>query len=461
MRLLTLSQPLEKPTGSRFYRRARLFFFGQKTDEQSVFKGLSSLALTGALLLLPLSSQAANDGLANRYDKVLTLEQAISASLKTNPALASFTHRQTALRGKQLQTGLAEKPVWSLSVEDALGTGDLSGLSGMQTTLSISWLMDESLRSKRAGAVNVEMDTAKIARQVEALDIAADTAKLYLQALYYQESLLIKGQAIRFARDTIAEVNKRLNAGKANASELRRAEAMLIRHQLSADDISHELSNTKYLLAAQWGSQQADFDAVAGSLANLPELLPFESLKQTIKNNPQVRQLMSMSRQALTELEIAREMREPQWRISTGLRRKESSDDFGLVAGISVPFGGNNNYQGRIAEMNALAAERQAEADSTRFTLENELYIAYQEMEHFTELAGRLQSQLVPVLEQAQIDTRDAFERGKTSYLEWVSVQNELLQAFGDQLDASYQAQLNQIHIEHLTGARITDSFNK
>ncbi|WP_257173103.1 hypothetical protein [Colwellia sp. M166] len=39
--------------------------------------------------------------------------------------------------------------------------------------------------------------------------------------------------------------------------------------------------------------------------------------------------------------------------FSAGLRRYETTDDFGLVAGISIPFGETNQNQGKIKALTA------------------------------------------------------------------------------------------------------------
>ena len=72
-----------------------------------------------------------------------------------------------------------------------------------------------------------------------------------------------------------------------------------------------------------------------------------------------------------------------------------------------------------------------------------------------------LRTAVIPPLEQALTDTRRAYELGRYSYLEWRSVQAELLDAQETLLETSIDAHRYVIEIERLTGAQVTQSrFN-
>jgi cobalt-zinc-cadmium efflux system outer membrane protein len=58
---------------------------------------------------------------------------------------------------------------------------------------------------------------------------------------------------------------------------------------------------------------------------------------------------------------------------------------------------------------------------------------------------------VIPALEQALGQTRQAYERGRYSYVDWVSVQRELLDARLAAIDAASTALFNQALIEQLT----------
>ncbi|MEB3733755.1 TolC family protein [Halopseudomonas pachastrellae] len=58
---------------------------------------------------------------------------------------------------------------------------------------------------------------------------------------------------------------------------------------------------------------------------------------------------------------------------------------------------------------------------------------------------------VVPDLTEALELTRDAYERGRYTYVEWISAQQELLSARQALVDAAATALLNQALLEQLT----------
>ena len=165
---------------------------------------------------------------------------------------------------------------------------------------------------------------------------------------------------------------------------------------------------------------------------------------------------MSQQRLDEAELELARARSRPSWHVSGGLRRYESTDDFGLVGGLTVPLPIRNRNQGQIAEARAGIARTQAEMTASRVRIETMLFVLYQELNHNLQLAGRLTADVIPRLEQALDDTRRAYEIGRYPYSEWRVVQGELLAANNELLEASVDAHRIVIEIERLTGVPLT-----
>jgi cobalt-zinc-cadmium efflux system outer membrane protein len=200
---------------------------------------------------------------------------------------------------------------------------------------------------------------------------------------------------------------------------------------------------------------------VSGSLTRHADIISFAALKSLINNNPALAKYLSIERVKEAELKLAEEQRDPKWTFNTGVRRYEGSGDYGVVAGISIPFGGRNRNQGRIAEVRAELSQHQSEADALRIRIETSLFSVYQQLEHSKHVAQALNAEIIPRLEKALAETRRVYNAGKYSYLEWRAVQNELLDAQSALLDASLAAHLNKIEIERLTGAQITTSFKE
>lgn len=389
----------------------------------------------------------------------LTLSEAIERTLNSHPDLQAFHYRLDAQQGKVMQENLPQKPEVELSVEDVLGTGDHKGFSNAQTTLSVSWLLDKSIREKRMTVASLGTDLIESDKVIKQLDSATQTARYFLEALAYQDATIIANRAISLADATVQEITKRVEIGKTPLVELYRAEADLAKRKLILIDLKHELESSLRQIAAQWGSTEPTFISVVGSLNHQPNIISFQALKNRIRNNPSLAKYLSQERVKEAEYKLALEERNPKWKLSTGIRRYERSNDFGLVARVSIPFGGSNQNQGRIAEARARISQNKSEANALRIRMETSLFVVYQKMKHNIHLGEMLKDEIIPRLEKALTETHKAYDLGKYSYLEWLAVQNDLLEAQSALLNATLSAHLNRIELERLTGAQITSSF--
>lgn len=393
---------------------------------------------------------------ATNKNSTLNLAEAINKTFQYNPDLASFQFQNKAQQGRLVQAGLPAKPEVTLMLEDALGNGDLEGFDNSQTTLSVNWVLEQALRQKRTQVAMANQGLIDSDKLIKQLDVATQTARYFLQTLAYQESALLADKAIYLADAMVKETKKRTNSGKASLAELYRAEAELAQRQLVREDSKHEIDAAIRLLAAQWGETAPTFTKVAGKLTLAEKIISFEELKQQLNNNLGLNRFLSLQRIKEAELKLAEEQKDPLWRIQTGLRHDQGTGDYSLIAGLSLPFGGSNQNQGRIAEVSAQLEQQHVETTALRIRLETALFVYYKKLEHSQHVAEILSKNVIPRLEKALLESRKAYETGKYSYLELKVLQTELLDAQLNLLENSLASQFNKIEIERLTGVQIT-----
>ena len=388
--------------------------------------------------------------------ELLSFSTAIQRSTNHHPELRAYAHRMNSQQGYITQAGVGSAPEIGLTVEDALGSGEFNGVDNAQTTLSISWVLDSRVVDKRVDAVASRQSILEIEREIKQLDIAAQTARYFLTALAHQERQRIAQQAQSQSALALNEIKKRVEAGKSSIADQLRAEVNLARRTLQIEDLTHETDSAKRQLAAQWGDTTPDFNRLTGTLAQKISVIDSKSLEESLRNNPNLKIFLTRERAAQTDIALAKAEASKRWRISTGIRRYEATDDYALVAGISVPLGGSNRNKGRIT---ALAAERsryQSEANALNIKLQTQLFVLYEQLQHSLHVGDALTNDIVPRLERAVFETEKAYQLGKYSYLEWSAVQQELFEAQSDQLDPYFTAHINTVEIERLTGVRLT-----
>lgn len=391
----------------------------------------------------------------------INLRDAIKQTFLHNPALRTFDYKLKAHRGRLLQAGLPSSPKLTLAVEDLLGTGDFKRLDGAQMTLGISWVLEGDIRQAhinvaRAGAFSLSTE-AKFNR----LNAAAETARLYISVLANQLRIESSLKMIALAKETTLAVKKRVMVGKAPEAELARAEAELARHKLDFEGIEHELSSAIRQLAAQWGETKPRFRSVEGDLSKLPTILPFESLKAELEQSPTFALLVSERQIKKAQLSLAQSKSNSEWRVNIGVRHFEISNDQALVAGVAIPFGARSRNQGGIIEAQENLSQIEVKTAEFRVRFETTLYLLSEELAHDLHRVSGYRHDIIPRLEKALKETRRAYQLGRYSYLEWRTVQADLLVARDALIESTINAHLKAIEIERLTGASMAQQLNK
>jgi len=404
-------------------------------------------------LLLGTTVSAAPDLGADTH--TISLHEAVTKTLTNNPELRAFDYRLKAQQGRVQQAGLAPSPELNVVLEDVLGTDNYNGADRAQATFSISWVLERGVRQRHINAARAGSSLFSVEADIKQLDAAAETARRYLVSLAYQARMVNADKTVQLAAETIEAVRKRVKAGKTPEAELSRAQAELARRKLKREDIEHELLSANRRLAAQWGETALDFMRVEGDIVSLPQLESFEILKSRLQQNPEFTRLLSDQRLKKAALQLAQAQNKPSWGVNAGVRHFASTNDQALIAGITIPFGERTRNPGRIAEASANLEKTDMEERATRVRIETAFYVLYEKLQHGLHVINTVRDEIIPPLEQALIETRRAYNLGRYSYLEWRSVQAELLDAHNALIEASIDAHRNIIEIERLTGVRI------
>jgi len=419
----------------------------------------SSITFLGSLLLLSRVVHA--EPTSDITISALNLRTAIEKTFKHNPTLRTFGYQQKAQDGRSFQAGLGASPEVNLSIEDAFGSNNFNSTDQSTTTLSIVWVVEGQTRQGYIDVASAESLVLNTEAKIKRLDIAAETARLYLVTLANQSRLSSATKTVELAQKTVQAVKKRVRAGKSPEAELARAQAEVARRELAREDIEHELSSSIRLLAAQWGDTNPNFAQVEGKLFSLPVMVSFDVLKTQLNSSPEFTRLISDKRLKQAELTLAEKKSSSNWRVNLGVRHFEITDDQALVAGISIPFGERSRNTGRIQEARANLSQTNAKEEELRVRFETTLFVLYQELQHSLHRVETYRNKIIPRLEKAIKETRRAYHLGRYSYLEWRSVQVELLEASNALIEGSIDAHLKAIEIERLTGTRMTQPTTK
>jgi len=386
--------------------------------------------------------------------QTVKLNEAINYTLQQHPGLKSFSYMLKASEGMIEQASTSSPMTFSAEVEDVFGTGGYSGVSAMQTTLSISWLLERDKIESRVNVANEKASMVKLNRSIKALNLAAETAKIFITLLSKKEQLKLANLAKNQTKQVLGEIKTRVTAGKLNVIDELRAKAELSRKELTVEDLFHEIQASKAQLAAQWQGE-ADF-VVDGDLLTIPTIAQIETAYKKLKSNPRLNVFSSQQQIAEAEIELAKVKQKPSWSVNTGIKRNEFVDDYAVTAGISIPFGSENRNRGQIVALRAKQNQSKAESDALYKRISTQLLLLTHKLKHNRHVINGLSTKTIPALELASKKAGAAYKIGRYRYTDWYAVQQELVTSQTELIEAYTNIHLFTIELERLTGSSIS-----
>lgn len=407
--------------------------------------------------LLFLSALVFNVSVAHAEELSLTLASALSRTLAQNPGLRVFDFRLQGLEGERLTADQAPAYEAGLEVENALGSGDLQGIDGVEYTLALSSVIElGGKRQARTSVVSSRYDLMEAEREAETLDVLGQVTQRFVATLALQEKLDLATQAVELSESTLVTVARRARQGATPEAEVLRAKAALAQSRIAHDVLNAEYEKRKMALASLWGETRIDFQRLQGDLFRFEPGEHFEVLYRRASESPMIRVYASERRMRDAEIQLAKSQSESDIGWQVGARRFEETGDTALTAGISIPLFAGRRNRGEVQAATAARNEVEYRQQSALLQLHLLLFEAYHTRQQSIAALEQLRSTVLPDLTRALDLTRQAYERGRYSYVEWTAAQRELLSARNALVDVAATALLNQALIEQLTAQSIT-----
>ena len=415
------------------------------------------LALVYSLLLTAMAPLTYAD--AGQQEKALGLREAMQQTLQQHPSLQVFPLRQQQLEAQKKTANLKPAYVAGAEVENVAGTGELSGIKSLETRVTLSSVLElGGKRLSRVELVEQQSDVVRVERKVKALDLLGQETRRFINVLNSQERVKLAEIGLELAQTTLAEVDRRVSAAVAPKADLGRAEAAVQQAELTLLAEQRQLEANRMALANLWGSYQPAFDTVSGSLYSFNEAVPFDALFSKAQQNPQIEMFAAETRIRDAEVRLARTQQVADLTWSVGIRRDEGIDDTALVAGISMPLFSRERAQGKIEEALAARNEVTYRRQDLLLQLHTQLYRAYSGRSQAIISIQKLQEQIIPKLNTSLEQTREGYQRGLYSYLDLLTVRQDLLNARRAVIEAATAALTYEAEIEQLTAEPLAET---
>ena len=395
------------------------------------------------------------------YLESVSLSDAIQRTLANNPQLTAFEYKQKRLDGELVTAELKPEYNFGVELENFAGTGDVSGLSDAELTLSISSVVELGDKvNSRKFYVNAQKQAIAVEERIQTLDILGEVTTRYIDVLTLQQVMRVNENAEKLARETYQTVSKKVRIGSAPSSEQKRAEAALATARLKTLTISKQLDASVRKLAIMWGEQSPKFSRVSGDLFAFPKTISLEYIMAQLSQSPHLLAYAQQSRVQQAQVQLINTQGKANITWSAGIKRLEGSNDTALVAGVSVPLftsdRNRGNYQSQIAKLSEVEQQQKA----AERVLYSQLAMFYAAQEEARLTVEALQTNIIPLQEEALALVQKAYSDGRFSYLELVSVQKELIDMQYALIFAASDVHKQSAAIEALSGIPLISSSN-
>lgn len=390
----------------------------------------------------------------------ITLASAIDLALTRNLDLIASRYELTAAQGRLTQAGLRFNPELAVELENFAGTDDVGGIDALETTLSLSQIIElGDKRALRVGVAESDRDLIILEQRARELDVLAEVARRFIAVVAAQERLRYSQEAANLAQQTLDAITQRVQAARSPVAEQSRARIALTRALLEQQQAGSELRAARYSLAALWGDSEPSFSGASADLFRAESNEPFEAFFDRLERSPEFLAFASAARLRDAELRLARAQARPNIAVALGLRRFEETDDLALVAGFSMPLTIRDRNQGAIFAAQARLAQTDAERRAALTAVRATLFSLYQEMTTARARAEILRRDALPQAEIALQQTQTGYDVGRFSFLELVTAQQELLELRGAAIDAAADYHLFRGELERLTSEPLTTAL--
>ena len=407
---------------------------------------------------IALSEEAANPKTNNR----LTLDQAIVNVLERSPVLKAADYESKAAAARIRAAKQSPPYRGSIELENFAGSGFRSGTDLLETTLSLSKVLELDDKAKLRG--DLSHNKAMLLRNEQdskRLDLLAETARRFIEVITDQQRLVNANESIDIAIRTKQVVEKRVKAGKSPVAELRRAKIALARSELKRAHAKHKLDSTRLKLVTLWGEMprgesQISFSTAVANLFEIEQAEPFESLVTLLERNPDLVRFATEKRLAQSRTLLAKSSGQSDMEITGGLRHFNFTDDAALVLSLNIPFGSSSRATPNIEESEMMALRDPLVYEQQYLSLYSTLFELHQEIKHAVDVVTALRKTIIPQAKQALKDYEKAYAAGRYSFLELTGAQQLLLDLKLELVIAASDYHRYHIEIDRLTGAGLS-----
>lgn len=362
----------------------------------------------------------------------LTLEQveqiALQANLEIRVAVRKLTIAETRVPG----AGALDDP-WVM-------------YRGWQVPLSQPWNYDSAMnmfmigqsfpgRGKRGIRARVATDAATISKselEAKKREVAAQVRKAFYDLLRSGDELHVHDEQVSTARQALEAARIKYSAGKVPQQDVLKAQVgvtKLIEHLVMLEQDAELSRSTLNTLLGRNPDTPLEVSGQYETPAQTPAFSELQRL--ALQSRPELATASASIKQAQDEAVLARKQYTPDFSANVGYMLMPSGSDhrnnYMIEGSMTLPWLNRRKHDSEINEANAAIAERQAEFDSMRLEVFQQIQEALVRLNAAKRLVDLYRNSLRPQTESTLRSTIIAYESDRTDILNLLDSQNTVL----------------------------------
>ena len=353
----------------------------------------------------------------------LSLAQALDEAAARSPTVLAAEAEVRAAEARALQAGYRSNPELSLEVENFAGTGELSGIKSLETTLAVNHRLDlGGRRTARVEAARAEIAAQRLRLAIARADLSQSVREQFARAVAAREKLAQATANVDRSRDLARIAAILVEAGRDPPLRGLRARSALAQASAEREAAEAEELAARSSLGALFGASLPIGRVTGGTLDLTPRPVnPELSLEVRLADAERYAAEASLRQQrAERRLDPA---------VGLGVRHVRETGDVGLVAGVSFPLQVFDRNRGNIEAAQALLTAAEARRASVLASTTARARNAIASVEAAQRRVAALDGAAVPEAAEALRLTQLSYREGRATLLELLDAQNAFTSA--------------------------------
>jgi len=380
----------------------------------------------------------------------VTLEQAIRRASEAAPMLLAGDAAVAAARAGARQADIRPSPSLSVEGENLIGTGPFGVLAESEISVTYSQPYERGgKREARVGFAEADIGVAQAGTRVARLELAAAVQRAYIDVQIAEANVRISRDRLSTETEMQTEAVRRVRAYRDPLFVETRAEARVAQARLGLDEALARQASARTLLASYWGGQ-GDVIEVSEGLILSVGILEVADPSEIAAADLALRDAEIARARAAVVVEQSLGVQD--YTLSGGARYLRGPDDVALLAGVTIPLGGNARNQGNVERAQAQRQQLEWAAEADRLERLRTLASLRADADAARGRAEAIMAQVYPRATETLAQVREGYNRGGFTFRDVQDAADAILEVQDQWLEAIIRHRDAQTEIDRLTG---------